>query len=75
MIIDLQTTIDSRLAEHNANPTPFVWTKSAAALLAKRDRAYHRFEPKHWQYDGALSRPEPCNSWSATSFCGSDIEL
>ena len=37
-IIDLQTAINAYLAEHNANPKPFVWTKSAADILAKLDR-------------------------------------
>jgi hypothetical protein len=37
-IIDLQAAIDDYLAEHNASPKPFVWTKSAAAILAKLDR-------------------------------------
>jgi len=30
--------IDTYLAEHNAHPKPFVWTKSAAAMLAKLER-------------------------------------
>ena len=37
-IVDLQTAINAYLAEHNANPKPFVWTKSADAILAKLDR-------------------------------------
>jgi hypothetical protein len=37
-IVDLQTTIKAYLAEHNANPKPFVWTKPAEAILAKLDR-------------------------------------
>src|SRR5438128_2552734 len=37
-IADLQTAINAYLAEHNANPKPFVWTKSADAILAKLDR-------------------------------------
>jgi transposase len=37
-IVDLQTAINAYLAEHNANPKPFVWTKSAEAILAKFDR-------------------------------------
>ena len=37
-IVDLQTAINAYLTEHNANPKPFVWTKSAAAILAKLDR-------------------------------------
>ena len=37
-IVDLHTTINAYLAEHNANPKSFVWTKSAEAILAKLDR-------------------------------------
>jgi hypothetical protein len=37
-IIDLQAAINRYLAEHNANPKPFVWTASAASILAKLDR-------------------------------------
>jgi hypothetical protein len=37
-IVDLQTTIKAYLADHNANPKPFVWTKSAEAILGKLDR-------------------------------------
>ncbi len=37
-IVDLQTAIHAYLAEHNADPKPFVWTKSADAILAKLDR-------------------------------------
>jgi hypothetical protein len=37
-IVDLQAAINAYLAEHNANPKPFVWTKSADAILAKLDR-------------------------------------
>jgi hypothetical protein len=37
-IADLQTAINAYLAEHNASPKPFVWTKSADAILAKLDR-------------------------------------
>ena len=35
---DLQAAINTYLAEHNASPKPFLWTKSAEALLAKLDR-------------------------------------
>jgi transposase len=38
LIADLQTAINAYLAEHNASPKPFVWTKSADAILAKFDR-------------------------------------
>ena len=37
-IADLQAAVNAYLAEHNANPKPFVWTKSAEAILAKLDR-------------------------------------
>ncbi len=34
-IADLQAATNAYLAEQNANPKPFVWTKSAPAILAK----------------------------------------
>jgi len=34
----LQAAINAYLAEHNASPRPFVWTKSSEAILAKLDR-------------------------------------
>ena len=37
-VVDLQVAINADLTEHNANPKPFVWTKSAEAILAKLDR-------------------------------------
>ena len=37
-IVDLQTAINAYLTEHNASPKPFVWTKSAEAILAKLER-------------------------------------
>jgi hypothetical protein len=37
-IADLQAAINAYLAEHNANPKPFVWTKTAEVILAKLDR-------------------------------------
>jgi transposase len=37
-IANLQSAINAYLAEHNANPKPFVWTQSADAILAKLDR-------------------------------------
>jgi transposase len=37
-IADLQAAINAYLAEHNASPKPFVWTKSAETILAKIDR-------------------------------------
>jgi hypothetical protein len=37
-IADLQAAINAYLAEHNTSPRPFIWTKSADAILAKLDR-------------------------------------
>lgn len=37
-IVDLQAAIKRYLAEHNVEPKPFVWTASAASILAKLDR-------------------------------------
>jgi hypothetical protein len=37
-IADLQAAINAYLAEHNASPKPFVWTKPADAILAKLQR-------------------------------------
>ena len=37
-IVDLQAAIKHYLAQHNAEPKPFVWTASAASILAKLDR-------------------------------------
>jgi hypothetical protein len=32
---DLETTIRAYLASNNANPTPFVWTKTADEIIEK----------------------------------------
>jgi transposase len=37
-IVDLQAGINRYLAEHNADPKPFVWTQPAAQILAKVNR-------------------------------------
>jgi transposase len=37
-IVDLQAAIKRYLAEHNAEPKPFVWTASPASMLAKLGR-------------------------------------
>jgi hypothetical protein len=34
-VVDLQAAIKRYPAEHNAEPNPFVWTASAASILAK----------------------------------------
>jgi transposase len=37
-VVDLQAAINAYLDQNNANPKPFVWTKSAEAILTKLDR-------------------------------------
>ena len=37
-LVDLQAAINRFLAEHNTKPMPFVWTASAASILAKLDK-------------------------------------
>ena len=37
-VVDLQAAINRYIAEHNDDPTPFVWTKSADAILGKLHR-------------------------------------
>jgi hypothetical protein len=34
-MVELQAAINRYLAEHNDDPRPFVWTKSADQILAK----------------------------------------
>jgi len=38
-VAELEGTIENYLKNHNAAPTPFVWTKAADVILAKVDRA------------------------------------
>ncbi len=38
-VAEIEATIADYLTDHNAKPTPFVWTKSADVILAKVDRA------------------------------------
>jgi hypothetical protein len=37
-IVDLQAAITRYLAEHNADPKPFVWKAAASSILAKLSR-------------------------------------
>jgi hypothetical protein len=34
-LVDLQAAINRYLAEHNADPKPFIWTAAAASITAK----------------------------------------
>jgi hypothetical protein len=33
-VVDLQTAINRYIAEHNADPKPFTWTKTPGLILA-----------------------------------------
>jgi transposase len=37
-LVDLQTAINRYIEDHNDDPKPFVWTKTAEAILAKLER-------------------------------------
>ena len=43
---DLVAAIDEYVAHHNANPKPFIWTKSARDILQKVIRANERLRSK-----------------------------
>jgi transposase len=46
-VAELETAIMDYLAQHNANPKPFVWTKSAGQILEKVARAKQALESVH----------------------------
>ncbi|MFZ0852832.1 MAG: IS630 family transposase [Hyphomicrobiaceae bacterium] len=43
-VTELKHAIHDYLAQHNADPTPFVWTKTADTILAKERRALDAFD-------------------------------
>ena len=43
---ELTTAIDEYVAQHNTKPTPFIWTKSAADILQKVNRANSHLSSK-----------------------------
>ena len=43
-VADLKEAIHDYLERHNANPKPFVWTKTAKVILAKERRALDALE-------------------------------
>jgi hypothetical protein len=46
-IVELQTAINRFIAETNDKPKPFVWTKSADAILAAVNRGRQALEAIH----------------------------
>jgi hypothetical protein len=57
LLVDLQSAIKRYLAEHNAEPKPFVWKASALSILAKLDRL--PIEHKAGGPVSALPAPNP----------------
>ncbi|MBV9251853.1 MAG: IS630 family transposase, partial [Acetobacteraceae bacterium] len=46
-VAELKDAIMAYLENHNANPKPFVWTKSAGEILEKVARARQALESQH----------------------------
>ena len=46
-VAELKSAIMEYLENHNADPKPFVWTKSAAEILEKVARAKQALESRH----------------------------
>jgi transposase len=49
-VTELKHAIHDYLAQHNADPTPFVWTKTADTILAKKRRALDAFDAVKARY-------------------------
>jgi transposase len=54
-VAELEEAIDDYLLRHNANAKPYVWTKTAGAILAKERRALDKLE-------AVKSRNQPSDS-------------
>jgi transposase len=46
-IVDLQTAINRFIAEHNAQPKPFVWRANPDKIIAARNRGFQTLESIH----------------------------
>ena len=46
-VAELETAIMKYLENHNADPKPFIWTKSAGEILKKVARAKQVLESQH----------------------------
>ena len=46
-IVELQMAINDYLDQHNADPTPFVWTASASSIVEKVNRGKQALESLH----------------------------
>ena len=48
-VADLKSAIMDYLNKHNADPKPFIWTKSAGEILEKVARAKQALESQHYR--------------------------
>ena len=55
-VAELKSAILEYLESHNANPKPFVWTKSASQILEKVVRAKQVLESQHYRNPSSASR-------------------
>ena len=46
-VVTLKTAIDQYVREHNTNPKPFVWTKTAATINKKVRRCKEALDSEH----------------------------
>jgi transposase len=46
-IVDLQTAINRFIAEHNAQPKPFIWRADPDKIIAARNRGFQTLESNH----------------------------
>jgi len=54
-VIELKEAIHDYVDRHNADPKPFVWTKSAEVILEKERRALDRLEAINAGYQASES--------------------
>ena len=72
---ELEQTIMDYLKNHNADPKPYVWTKSATEILQKVARAKQALESLHYQADDTPYLNRICTGWIApTSWRTSRID-
>src|SRR5690242_21254210 len=54
-IVELQAAINRYIAEHNDDPTPFVWTKTADQITAKPNRLNASLHYEHRTRQGVIA--------------------
>jgi transposase len=76
-VAELEEAIDDYLLRHNASAKPYVWTKTAADILAKERRALEKLEAiKSGTQEGPSAEGLP--EWQLLSFsviCGWQVDI